>query len=124
MTVRKIMQFLFHPPPHAAPADYMDKIRAGTALLIDVRESDEWKRGVAESAALLPLSDLHRERLRWKPVLEKAGDRELLLYCVSGVRSGIAARVLAGEGFRALNAGCLSDWAGAGWPIVRPSGRI
>jgi rhodanese-related sulfurtransferase len=113
-----MLKSLFTPAPHARPADYLEKLRSGAALLVDVRESDEWKRGVAESAALLPLSDLNRERLRWKPVLEKAGDRELLLYCASGVRSGIAARTLIGEGFRALNAGGLSDWAGAGWPVV------
>ncbi|HVU24931.1 MAG TPA: rhodanese-like domain-containing protein [Opitutus sp.] len=120
MTVRKMLQFLFDAAPSATPAEYLEKVRSGAALLIDVRESDEWRRGVAESAALLPLSDLHRERVRWKPVLEKAGDRELLLYCASGVRSGIAARLLVGEGFRAFNAGGLSDWAGAGWPIRRP----
>ena len=124
MTVRKMLQFLFHSAPRATPGDYVEKLRAGSALLVDVRESDEWRRGVAESAVLLPLSDLHRDRVRWKPVLEKAGDRELLLYCATGVRSGIAARLLVGEGFHALNAGGLSDWAGAGWPVVRHSGRM
>ncbi|HWA87682.1 MAG TPA: rhodanese-like domain-containing protein [Opitutus sp.] len=118
MTVRKMLQFVFHAAPRAVPADYFEKLRSGSALLIDVRESDEWHRGVAESAVRLPLSDLHRERVRWKPVLATAGDRELLLYCATGVRSGIAARLLVGEGFRAFNAGGLSEWAGAGWPVV------
>ena len=120
MILLRMLKSLFTPVAHATPADYLDKVRSGAALLVDVRESDEWKRGVAESAALLPLSDLNRDRARWKPFLEKAGNRELLLYCASGVRSGIAARSLAGEGFRALNAGGLSDWAGAGWQIVPP----
>lgn len=111
---------IFNSEPRAVPADYLEKIRSGAALLVDVRESDEWKRGVAEGAALLPLSDLNRDRARWKSFLESVGHRELLLYCVSGVRSGIAARVLVGEGFRALNAGGLSDWTGAGWQVVSP----
>jgi len=115
---------LFKSAPRANPADYSEKIRAGDAVLVDVREPAEWARGVAKSAALLPLSDLHRGRARWQPFLDRAAGRELLLYCVSGTRSGIAARVLAGEGLRAINAGTLADWADAGWPIVAPPSII
>jgi rhodanese-related sulfurtransferase len=44
----------------------------------------------------------------------------MFLYCASGMRSGLAARTLAGEGYRASNAGTLAEWRAAAWPIVRP----
>lgn len=116
-----MLSSLFKSPPRATPAEAATRLRSGAAILVDVREPAEWTQGVAESAVLLPLSDLNRSRAHWAPFLASARDRELLLYCASGTRSGIAARVLAGEGFRAVNAGGLAEWAAAGWRIVSPS---
>lgn len=115
-----LLRALFSPAPRASPADWSARLRAGTALLVDVREPGEWSSGVADRAALLPLSDLDGPRHLWRDFLARAGDREVLLYCASGLRSGVAARTLAQEGLRAANAGGLSAWAAAGWPIVRP----
>ena len=47
--------------------------------------------------------------------------REILLYCASGGRSGMAARMLVAEGVRAANTGGLADWLDAGWPVVKPA---
>ena len=115
-----MMKSMFTPAPRVSPADAAARIRSGEALLVDVREPAEWSNGVAEHAALLPLSDLTGSRARWKAVLESAANREVLLYCASGMRSGSAARLLAAEGIRAANTGGLDDWAKAGWRIVRP----
>lgn len=52
-----------------------------------------------------------------------ARDREILLYCASGGRSGLAARLLAQEGFQAHNTGGLTNWAAADWPVVPPQGN-
>jgi rhodanese-related sulfurtransferase len=96
-------------------------IKAGTAVLIDIREPREWpSRGVAKQAALLPFSDLRGERHQWRPFLDQNKDKRLLLYCASGSRSGMAARLLKREGFDAINAGSLRDWDKAGWPICSP----
>lgn len=116
-----MLSSLFQSPPRAMPAASAARVRSGEAVLVDVREPAEWTQGVAESAVLLPLSDLNRSRAHWAPFLAQARARELLLYCASGTRSGMAARVLAGEGFRAVNAGGLDEWAAAGWRIVSPS---
>lgn len=116
-----MLKALFKSTPSAAPTDAAARVRSGAAVLIDVREPDEWSRGVAESAVLLPLSDLTRSRVQWSPFLAQAAGRELLLYCASGARSGVAARLLASEGFRVANTGGLSDWSAAGWPITKPS---
>ncbi len=96
------------------------RLAGGGAVLVDVREPDEWRDGVAASAHLLPLSDLRGTRARWTPFLAANRDKEILLYCRSGIRSGQAAMILRKEGFRAANAGSYHRWAGAGLPTRKP----
>lgn len=97
-------------------------LKAGTAVLVDIREPSEWTGGVAKSAALMPLSDLRGARAQWGAFLTKHAGKKLLLYCQSGSRSGMAAAQLRKEGVDAVNAGSLSDWDRAGWPICKPKG--
>ena len=123
MTLFQMFKSLFTSAPRSTPADCAHRVRSGEAFLVDVREPDEWTDGVARSARLLPLSDLTGQRTQWRPFLEEAGDKEILVYCASGGRSGLAARILAAEGLRASNSGGLGDWASAGWPVVRPAKR-
>ena len=106
--------------PSISPAEADARIKAGTAVLIDVREPDEWADGVAEPALLCSLSDLRGGRAQWKAVLEANRDKELILYCASGARSGIAAGMLRKEGFNAVNAGGFGDWRSAGLPVRTP----
>ncbi len=100
------------------PAECAARVRAGEAVLIDVREPKEWTAGVADRAVLLSLADLTGKRVRWKPFLATHDGRELLLYCGAGVRSAMAAKILAAEGFKTANAGGFPEWVAAGWPIV------
>ncbi|HVU35074.1 MAG TPA: rhodanese-like domain-containing protein [Opitutaceae bacterium] len=123
MSLLNSLKSMFTPAPRVDPAAAAARIRAGDALLVDVRESREWSGGVALHAKLLPLSDLTGGRSQWRDFLAAVGEREVLLYCASGMRSGSAARLLAAEGIRAANSGGLSDWAAAGWPIVAPGKR-
>lgn len=103
-----------------SPVEASERVAAGTAVLIDVREPDEWAGGVAEPAILLSLSDLRGDRVQWTPALEKVRGKELIVYCRSGTRSGIAAGILRKEGFTVLNAGGFGDWVSAGLPIRKP----
>ena len=119
----KLVKAMFASAPHFTATDCLERVRSGAALLIDVRESREWVGGVAERAVLLPLSDLTGGRAQWRSFLAANADRELLLYCGAGVRSAIAARVLASEGFRAANAGSFAEWSAAGWPVAPPATR-
>jgi rhodanese-related sulfurtransferase len=91
------------------------------AVLVDVREPSEWEYGVAAPAHLLPLSDLKGRREKWASFLPQHRERELILYCLSGGRSGSAATILSGEGFRVANLGGLAAWRGARLPIRQPS---
>lgn len=120
MNLAKLCKAMFISIPRLNPSDCADRIRSGAAILVDVREPDEWTEGVADQAALLPLSDLNGPRTHWKPFLETVANRELVLYCRAGGRSLIAAKVLAAEGFRTANGGAFSAWAEAGWPTVLP----
>ena len=121
MNFSKMIKALFASAPRIAPSECADRVRAGEALLIDVREPGEWSGGVAEQAVLLPLTGLTGRRAQWKPFLADNAGRELLLYCAAGGRSAIAARILAAEGFRTANTGSLSDWSDSGWPIAKPA---
>jgi len=106
--------------PTLTPQEAEKRIASGTAVLIDVREPFEWESGVAKSANLLPLSDLTDGRSRWKQFLAQHHDKELIVYCRTGNRSGIAAGVLRAEGFQVSNAGSFGDWQNAGLPTHKP----
>ena len=116
----KLITSLFGSAPRLTAAECMPRVRSGEALLIDVREPDEWTSGVAERAALLPLSDLTGGRAHWRTFLGDNRDREFLLYCGAGVRASIAARILQKEGYRAANVGSLTEWSAAGGHVVPP----
>ena len=108
--------------PEIKPEALRAALKAGTAVLVDVREPAEWTAGTARQAALLPLSDLHGPRRQWNAFLEKNRGRQLLLYCHSGTRSATAAAQLRKEGHAALNAGSLAALDRAGWQICVPKG--
>jgi rhodanese-related sulfurtransferase len=106
--------------PKITPGEAMQKVGSGAAVLIDVREPGEWSGGVVEGALLLPLSDLQGKRGLWEKPLADARGRELVLYCRSGNRSGIAAGILEKEGWTVWNAGGFSAWMRDGQKVVKP----
>jgi rhodanese-related sulfurtransferase len=106
--------------PSIDPAEAAERVAAGTAVLIDVREPDEWSGGVAEPALLSSMSDLRGPRAQWKKVLAANKDKELIVYCASGARSGVVASMLRKEGFNVINAGGYNDWRAAGLPVRNP----
>lgn len=98
------------PPTEAASAQ-----REG-AVLLDVREPDEWEAGHAPGAVHLPLGRLAEapDLLDGKPVFA---------ICRSGRRSGEAAKALTAAGIEARNVdGGMQAWSSAGLPVVRDDG--
>jgi rhodanese-related sulfurtransferase len=65
------------------------------AVLVDVREMNEWQAGHIEGATLAPLSALKLDTGSYTP---PAG-RPCILYCARGVRSLMAAEILREAGF-------------------------
>jgi len=95
-------------------------VKAGQAVLVDVREPSEWAQtGVAAPAVLLPKSDFDGPQKKWNAFLAGLGGKQVILYCRSGHRAGVVGAALADQGFKVANAGGFDDWTKAGLP-VRP----
>ena len=85
------------------------------AVLLDVREDDEWARGHAEQAMHLGKGILERD-------IEKAfpePDRELIMYCGGGYRSVLTAAVAQEMGYRNVYSlmGGYKALVQANWPM-------
>jgi len=89
------------------PAELASRMRAGAApMVLDVREPWEWRVARIEGATLLPMGEL--------PVrlAELDRERDLVVYCHTGVRSSMATNWLRSQGFRARNlAGGIDRWS-------------
>lgn len=94
------------------PAE-VDALRAEGALLVDVREQEEWDAGRIPGTTHLPLSVLPQ---RWR---ELPDAERTVFICRSGGRSMAAAEAFAAAG----RPGCVNlmggvaAWAGAGLPF-------
>ena len=79
------------------PEDVDALPRDGSVTLLDVRTPGEYADGHAEGFVNLPVDDL-RERLREVPT-----GKPVYVICQSGLRSYIACRILAQQGFKCYN---------------------
>lgn len=93
-----------------------DAVRAGSALLLDVRTDEEWAEGHAAGAVQMELMRILRDGET--PDVPK--DKLIYLYCDSGNRSGMAEAVLRKKGFTNVhNIGGLRDWQAQGGAVER-----
>ena len=96
--------------------DELARRRADGALVIDVRQPDEYDEGHVPGARLIPLGEVG-QRLDEVPV-----DGEVLVICRSGGRSLKAAEVMATAGRQPVNvAGGTLAWIDAGHPVAHGS---
>jgi phage shock protein E len=85
-------------------------------VYVDVRRPDEWAAGHVAGAIHIPHTELGE---RWHE-LESYRDADIVLYCRTGRRSGIAEEILRQAGFENVeNGGGLSGLARQGVPVVR-----
>jgi rhodanese-related sulfurtransferase len=92
---------------------------ADDALILDVREQDEWDAGHAPGAVHIPLGDLPA-RLGELPDTDTA---TLAVACRGGGRSSRAVAWLSQQGFDVANlAGGMKAWEGAGKQLVADTG--
>lgn len=98
-----------------SPAELKAMLDDGSALLVDVRETDEFAAGHIKGAVNLPLSGFSADKV------PPANGKTVVLQCAGGRRSGMALD-------RCANAkdvidthlgGGLSAWCAAGLPIVQ-----
>lgn len=96
-----------------SPVEAAGALREG-ALLVDVREQDEWDGGHIPGAIHIPLGQV-RGRLDEIPV-----DAKVITVCRSGMRSSRAAGQLAKTGRTVSNlTGGMNAWSAAALPVTR-----
>ncbi|WLQ48354.1 rhodanese-like domain-containing protein [Streptomyces poriferorum] len=94
-------------------------LREATAILLDVREAEEWRAGHIPGARHLPLSRL----AAGAKLPGAAAGARLVLICRSGKRSQDAARLLRERGSGAVDVtGGMKEWARQGLPVLHTSG--
>lgn len=88
------------------------------AILLDVREDDEWARGHAPDARHIPMGEVPAR------LAEIDSDARVYVICALGGRSQRVAQYLARNGYSPINVtGGMVAWAGAGRPVVTDDGR-
>ena len=100
-----------------APADVAARLRAGTAVLVDIREPDEFARRHIAGARSIPLATIEQAHLTVDPA------QDVVFTCRTGMRTGancdrLAARVT-GDAF--VLEGGVDGWAAAGLPVAEDS---
>ena len=98
-----------------SPQDVQARLAAGRAVLVDIREADEFARAHVPGARSQPLSQFEQAHLAIAP------DTDVVFTCRTGMRTAgacdrLAARV-AGDAY-VLDGG-LDAWARAGLPVAQ-----
>jgi len=85
------------------------------AVLLDVREADEFRQVRVEGSLFIPMSELATR------VDEIPRDRPVIVLCASGARSGNVTAHLRSEGWEDVGnvAGGISAWERMGLPVKR-----
>lgn len=95
------------------PADVADRLQRSAAVLIDIREPDEFAARHIAGALSRPLSQFDPERLA------HVAGREVVFTCKTGMRTGAncdrLADAIPGEAF--VLEGGVDAWAAAGLPV-------
>ncbi len=84
------------------------------AVLIDVRESSEYRPGHAPGARHISVQVIERR------LGEIPKEREIIVVCQSGMRSQRAAEILSSNGYKVLNvSGGMIGWQRAGLKVLK-----
>ncbi|WP_179274758.1 MULTISPECIES: rhodanese-like domain-containing protein [unclassified Rhodococcus (in: high G+C Gram-positive bacteria)] len=103
--------------PEQSPAVTVDRLPVPfppAAILLDVREDDEWQAGHAPDAVHIPMGDIPSR------VGEIDNQSEVYVVCKAGGRSARVVEYLNRVGYDAINVdGGMLAWQAAGRPIQR-----
>lgn len=104
-----------------APAEAAAQVAAGQAVMLDVREAEEWQHGHIDGALPAPRGLLEfladPTSPRHKSGLDPAA--RVIVVCASGTRATFAAATLKTLGYQdpVVLEGGMKGWMGAGLPI-------
>lgn len=86
-------------------------------FILDVRTRQEYSTGHLENSVLIPVQELQRRYGE----LSKLKNEDIFIYCATGNRSTVAAKILIDNGFTRIHnlRYGIYDWAKSGYPIVK-----
>ncbi len=92
-------------------------IRDQSPLILDVRTPQEYSSGRIENSVLIPVQELQR---RYAELSEFKND-DIFIYCATGNRSTVAAKILIDNGFTRIHnlRYGIYEWAKNSLPVVR-----
>ena len=123
-TLKQMMEAANAAVPKITPAQAREMIAKGNTLVVDVRDAPE----VEKSGKVAGAVHVSRGMLEFRadpesPYHDKnfAKDKTVILYCASGGRSALAAKVLKDMGYgQVYNVGGFKDWVEGGGAIEKP----
>ena len=98
-------------------AAFKAKVESGNGIILDVRTPEEVAQGYIKNATILNIYDPNFIT----EINKLPKEKEVYVYCASGVRSVQAAKILEKNGFNHIynmKAG-LMDWIRKGYPLVK-----
>jgi len=112
--------------PKITPVEARELIGKGNTLIVDVRDAPELeKSGKVAGAVHVSRGMLEFRADPDSPYHDKSfsKDKNVILYCASGGRSALAAKVLKDMGYEHVyNVGAFKDWAESGGAVDKPKG--
>ena len=98
-------------------AEALKKMQQGNVLVVDVRSAGEFAEGHIPGAINIPHNELEQHLSK----LAGYEDKEVLLYCRSGRRAGVAESALSEKGFKQLYhlKGDMNGWKETGQTIAK-----
>jgi rhodanese-related sulfurtransferase len=115
MLLWPLVQRRLSPAKEIGTLNVTQLINHDNAVLLDVREVNEFEGGKLPNAVHIPLSQLGSRIGE----LAKMTSRPIVVYCTRGQRSGAAGAALAKQGFANIYQlqGGLRAWKAAGLPV-------
>jgi rhodanese-related sulfurtransferase len=100
---------MFRSVSHAQPTNAKKSVDANdqAALILDVRTAEEFADAHIDGALNIPVQELQQRYVE----LGQDKQQSIIIYCRSGARSAMAARMLSQLGFtRVKDIGAMSNW--------------
>src|SRR3982074_3372259 len=124
-SLKQMMEAANAAAPKITPAQAREMIGKGNTLVVDVRDAPQVeKRGQIAGAGHASRAPLGFRADPESPYRDKnfSKDKSVILYCASGGRSALAAKVLKDMGFgQVYNVGAFKDWVESGGAIEKPT---
>lgn len=100
-----------------SPAQLVQFVNKNSALLIDVRDSKDYRQGHITGAKNIPYAELKDRVIE----LKEGKDKPVILVCGIGQYSGAAGKLLNQAGFAKVLrlSGGLNAWSTQGLPLVK-----